>query len=43
MPEPRIIYRPEVEQRTQWSKASIYHLMRAGTFPKPVKLAERAG
>ena len=37
-----ILRRPEVERRTQISKASIYRLMAAGQFPTAIKLGERA-
>ena len=42
MPDTKILRRPEVERQTQLSKASIYRQMHAGTFPKPVRLGERA-
>lgn len=40
--ESRIIRRPEVERRTQLSTSTLYRLMGAGMFPKPVKLGPRA-
>ena len=40
--EPRILRRPEVQRQTQLSKASIYRLMRASKFPRPVRLGPRA-
>ena len=42
MPEPRILRRPDVELRTGLSKASLYRLMAAEAFPRPIKLGERA-
>ena len=40
--EPRILRRRQVEQETQLSKATIYRMIRAGTFPRPLRLASRA-
>ena len=40
--EARILRRREVERLTLLSKASIYRLMRLGTFPMPLKLGQRA-
>ena len=34
--------RPEVEHRTGLKRSTIYDKMKAGTFPKPVKLGARA-
>ena len=34
--------RPEIEQRTGLKRSTIYDKMKAGTFPKPVKLGARA-
>ena len=34
--------RPEVEQLTGLKRSIIYDKMKAGTFPKPVKLSARA-
>ena len=42
MPESQILRRADVELRTQLSKASIYRLMRASKFPRPVRLGPRA-
>ena len=42
MPESQILRRADVELRTQLSKASIYRLMRAAKFPRPVRLGPRA-
>ena len=42
MLEQRILRCAEVTRRTSLSKASIYRQMHAGTFPRPVKLGERA-
>ncbi|MEO8244608.1 MAG: AlpA family transcriptional regulator [bacterium] len=38
----RIIRRPEVEIRTGLSRSTIYAMMAKGSFPKPIKLGERA-
>ena len=40
--EARILRRREVERLTLLSRASIYHQMRMGTFPRPLKLGCRA-
>ena len=40
--EARILRRREVERLTLLSRASIYHQMRMGTFPRPLKLGRRA-
>lgn len=40
--EPKILRRREVERHTQLSKATLYRLIRAGAFPRPIKLGERA-
>lgn len=40
--EAMILRRRDVERLTGLSKASIYRKMRAGTFPLPLKLGERA-
>lgn len=37
-----ILRRPDVQQRTGLGCTSIYNKMRDGTFPKPVKIGERA-
>jgi prophage regulatory protein len=34
--------RPEIEHRTGLKRSTIYDKMKAGTFPKPVKLGARA-
>ena len=34
--------RPEIEHRTGLKRSTIYDKMKAGTFPKPVKLGPRA-
>tara|TARA_B100000780_G_scaffold262269_1_gene215274 strand:+ start:1245 stop:1436 length:192 start_codon:yes stop_codon:yes gene_type:complete len=34
--------RPEIEYRTGLKRSTIYDKMKAGTFPKPVKLGARA-
>jgi prophage regulatory protein len=38
---PRLLRRPEVQRMTGLSKTTLYSLMQAGEFPRPVKLAER--
>lgn len=37
----RILRRPEVERLTGLRKSSIYYLMGAGVFPKPIRLGNR--
>ena len=37
-----LLRRPEVERRVGLRRASIYKWMAEGTFPKPVKLGEKA-
>ena len=37
-----IVRMPEVLQLTGLSKATIYRMMKAGTFPKQYRLSERA-
>lgn len=32
----------EVERLTQLSKATLYRMMKSGTFPRPVRLGVRA-
>ncbi len=39
--ESRILRCPEVCHRTGMSKATVYRLVKAGQFPKPVKLTAR--
>ncbi len=41
MSEPRIIRRAEVERRTGVAKATLYRMMAAGKFPRPVQLSVR--
>lgn len=36
--KPRLIRRPEVEQRTGLQKSAIYQRAKLGTFPKPIKI-----
>ncbi|MGB3317132.1 MAG: AlpA family transcriptional regulator [Albidovulum sp.] len=38
----RILRRPDVEHLTGFKRSMIYLMMQRGTFPKPVKLSERA-
>jgi prophage regulatory protein len=38
----KIMRRPEVESVTGLSRSSIYELVAAGTFPKPINLGGRA-
>ena len=38
----KILRRPEVERQTKLSKVTLYRLMHAGAFAKPIKLGERA-
>lgn len=38
----RLLTRHEVEARTALSRASIYRLMRDGSFPEPIRIGERA-
>lgn len=39
---PQILRRKEVEARTGLSRSTIYARVRAGTFPAPVPLGEKA-
>lgn len=39
---PAIIRRPQVEARTGLSRSTIYSRIKAGTFPAPVSLGEKA-
>lgn len=39
---PSLLRRPKVEARTGYSRSSIYAMMEAGDFPRPVKLGPRA-
>ena len=41
-PERRILRRPEVEAKTGFKRAYLYSLMKAGQFPKAIKLGIRA-
>ena len=38
----RLMRREEVEERTGLARTTIYRKMRAGTFPLPLKISERA-
>ena len=38
----RYIRRPEVEKITALSRSTIYRLMDAGEFPKPIRLTKKA-
>jgi prophage regulatory protein len=38
----RILRRPEVEARTGYPTSTLYTLMAAGKFPRPIKLSARA-
>lgn len=40
--ERRIIRLPEVERRTGFKRSHLYNLMKAGHFPKAIKLGLRA-
>ncbi|MDF2143142.1 AlpA family transcriptional regulator [Paenirhodobacter sp. CAU 1674] len=37
-----ILRRPEVQSRTGLGRSTIYAMMTAGTFPKPIKLGAKA-
>jgi len=39
---PKILRRREVEALTGKSRSSLYRDMEAGTFPRPIKLSEKA-
>ncbi len=41
-PERRILRRAEVEAKTGFKRAHIYQLMKAGKFPKALRLGVRA-
>ena len=41
-PEPAILRRPQVEQRTGLSRSTLYQYIKDGDFPKPVRLGLRA-
>lgn len=38
----KILHRPEVEDTVGLSRSTIYALIAAGDFPKPLKLGKRA-
>ena len=38
----RLLRREEVEAQTGLSRSAIYRLMRAGKFPEPIKIGQRA-
>ena len=38
----RLLRRDEVERRCGLARTSIYRMMRAGTFPEPLKVGARA-
>ena len=38
-PDPKLIQLPQLCQRVGLSRTTIYRLIRAGTFPKPIKIA----
>jgi len=40
--ERRILRRAEVEARTGFKRAHLYHLIKEGSFPKPVPIGVRA-
>jgi prophage regulatory protein len=37
-----LLRRPQVEARTGLSRSSIYRLMEAGAFPRPIRIGLRA-
>ena len=41
IPRDRLIRLPDVEGATGCKKSTIYELMKAGRFPKPVRLSAR--
>ena len=41
VPRDRLIRLPDVEGATGCKKSTIYELMKAGRFPKPVRLSAR--
>ena len=41
-PQNRLLRRDEVELRCGLARTTIYRMMRAGTFPEPVKVGPRA-
>ena len=38
----RLLHRAEVEKRTGLARSTIYRMMRAGRFPLPLRISERA-
>mgnify|MGYP006308919381 CR=1 FL=1 len=38
----KLLRRPVVQERTALSRSTLYALVKAGKFPKPVKLNKRA-
>ena len=38
----RLLRRPEVEARTGLRRAAIYSAIKAGKFPRPVRIGDRA-
>lgn len=40
--EHRVLRRAEVEAKTGFKRSHIYNLMKAGQFPKPLRLGVRA-
>ena len=38
----QILRRPQVQERTGLSQASIYRLIRLGRFPRPIRIGVRA-
>ena len=39
---PKLLRRQEVETATGLSRAHLYHLMRTGEFPEPLRISRRA-
>ena len=39
---PRLLRQPEVLHRVGLARSTIYRMMEAGTFPRPVKIGQRA-
>ena len=42
MVQKKLLCRPEVEQRCRIARSSLYRLMRAGKFPLPIRVGDRA-
>ena len=42
MSTPQVLRLDQVRQATGLSKASLYRKMHAGSFPKPIKIGDRA-